>query len=212
MHGVFAFQPVSLLYDATMDTDKQTETPPSMRRLLLDFFPLAAFFVGFKLGGVALATWVMVIATAATLAVIYITEKRIALLPLISGICVLVFGSLTIALDSELFIKLRPTVVNLLFASVLLVGVYGFRQGWLKHIMSFAFQLTDAGWLTLSKRWAFLFFSLAAINEIVWRHFPTDIWVNVKVFGFVGLTLLFSLAQVPLIEREALKREPSHDV
>lgn len=188
-----------------MDTRKHTHTPPSARRLLLDFLPLVAFFVGFKLGGVALATMVMVIATALALAFVYATEKRIALLPLISGICVLVFGSLTIVLDSELFIKLRPTVVNLLFASVLLVGVYGFRQGWLKHIMSFAFQLTDEGWLTLSKRWAGLFLTLALINELVWRNFPTDIWVNIKVFGFVGLTLLFSLAQLPLIEREALQ-------
>lgn len=182
-----------------------------MRRMLLDFLPLVAFFIGFKLGGVALATMVMVVATALALAFIYATEKRIALLPLISGICVLIFGSLTIALDSELFIKLRPTVVNLLFASVLLVGVYGFRQGWLKHIMSFAFQLTEEGWMTLSKRWAGLFLTLALINELVWRNFPTDIWVNVKVFGFVGLTLLFSIAQLPLIEREALASEAPHD-
>ncbi len=174
--------------------------------MLLDFVPLIAFFIGYKLGGIALATMVMVAVTAASLAIIYVTEKRIALLPLISGICVLVFGTLTILLDSELFIKLRPTVVNLLFAFVLFVGAFGFKQGWLKYVMQFAFQLTEAGWLVLSKRWAVFFMSLAFINELVWRNFPTDIWVNVKVFGFVGLTLLFSLAQLPLITRMQMEQ------
>lgn len=190
-----------------MDTEKQTNSPPSARRMLLDFLPLAAFFIGFKLGGIALGTLVMVVVTAAALAIVYVQEKRIALLPLISGICVLVFGTLTIVLDSELFIKLRPTVVNMLFATVLLVGVYGFRQGWLRHVMGFAFQLTPEGWLTLSKRWACLFVTLAVINEIVWRNFPTEIWVNVKVFGFVGLTLLFSMCQLPLINRTQLEAQ-----
>lgn len=172
-----------------------------MRRMALDFAPLVAFFIGYKLGGIELATLIMVAVTAAALAIIYKIEKRIALLPLISGVCVLVFGTLTIVLDSELFIKVRPTVVNVLFAGVLLVGAYGYRQGWLKYVMSFAFQLTEEGWLALSKRWAGLFLMLAAINEVVWRHFPTDVWVNVKVFGFVGLTLLFSMCQLPLINR-----------
>lgn len=190
-----------------MDTEKQMHSPPSARRMLLDFIPLVAFFIGFKLGGIALGTMVMVAVTAGALAIIYVQEKRIALLPLISGICVLVFGTLTIVLDSELFIKLRPTVVNMLFATVLLVGVYGFRQGWLRHVMGFAFQLTPEGWLTLSKRWACLFVTLAVINEIVWRNFPTEIWVNVKVFGFVGLTLLFSMCQLPLINRTQLEAQ-----
>ena len=181
--------------------DTQIKAGSSMRRMALDFAPLVAFFIGFKLGGIGLATAVMVVVTAITLAIIYVLEKRIALLPLISGVCVLVFGTLTLLLDSELFIKLRPTVVNLLFCSVLLVGAYGFRQGWLKYVMSFAFSLTEAGWLTLSKRWALLFLTLAVINEIVWRNFPTEVWVNVKVFGFVGLTLLFSVCQLPLINR-----------
>ncbi len=184
----------------------EPKTEASFKRMLLDFVPLIAFFIGYKLGGIALATMVMVAVTAASLAIIYVTEKRIALLPLISGICVLVFGTLTILLDSELFIKLRPTVVNLLFAFVLFVGAFGFKQGWLKYVMQFAFQLTEAGWLVLSKRWAVFFMSLAFINELVWRNFPTDIWVNVKVFGFVGLTLLFSLAQLPLITRMQMEQ------
>lgn len=189
-----------------MDSEKDIKAGSSALRMALDFAPLVAFFVGYKLGGIALATGVMVVVTAVTLVVIYALERRIALLPLISGVCVLVFGTATLLLDSELFIKLRPTVVNLLFASVLLVGVYGFKQGWLKHVMGFAFALNEGAWLTLSKRWACLFIALACVNEVVWRNFSTDVWVNVKVFGFVGITLLFSMAQLPLINREQLEQ------
>lgn len=192
------------MYDESMNAPKDISAGSSALRMALDFAPLVAFFIGYKFGGIAFATVIMVVVTAVTLLVIYMLERRVALLPLISGVCVLVFGTLTILLDSELFIKLRPTVVNLLFASVLLVGVYGFRQGWLKHVMRFAFELTEEGWLVLSKRWACLFIGLALLNEIVWRNFSTDVWVNVKVFGFVGLTLVFSMCQLPLINRTQL--------
>ena len=178
------------------------------RRALLDFAPLVAFFVGYKLHGLALATGLMVAATVVSLGIIYFVERRVALLPLISGTCVLVFGTLTLALNDELFIKLRPTIVNALFGSALLIGVYGYKQGWMKHLLSFAFQLTERGWLVLSRRWGWFFYAMALLNEAVWRSVPTDVWVNIKVFGYVGVTMAFTFAQFKLIERHALPDEP----
>jgi len=177
------------------------------RRTLLDFAPLVAFFVGYKLGGLKAATVAMVVATSAALAIIYAFERRVALLPLISGLCVLFFGSLTLILNDELFIKLRPTIVNTLFGTILLVGVYGYKQGWMKHLFSFAFQMNERGWLILSRRWGVFFLLLAMINEIVWRSVATEVWVNIKVFGYVGLTMLFTLAQFRLIERHAVEEK-----
>lgn len=171
-------------------------------RSLLDFLPLAAFFAGYRFGDIFAATLAMVATTAITLALIYLRERRIALLPLISGLCVLVFGGLTILLDNELFIKLRPTIVNGLFAATLLIGAYGFRKGLLRYVFSFAFTLSPLGWLTLSKRWGGFFLGLALINEVAWRNLETEDWVTFKVFGFTALTLLFSLSQLPLILRE----------
>jgi intracellular septation protein len=180
----------------------QKRAPHSGLRSMADFVPLAAFFAGYHFGDILTATVAMVTATALTLAFIYLRERRIALLPLISGLCVLVFGGLTVILNDELFIKLRPTIVNCLFAATLLIGAYGFRAGLLKHVFAFAFELSERGWLTLSKRWGFFFLSLALINECAWRNLETNDWVTFKVFGFTGLTLLFSLTQLPLITRE----------
>jgi intracellular septation protein len=186
----------------------QSASPLSgFKRTLLDFAPLVAFFIGFKYAGLKEATIAMVVATAVALAVIYAFERRIALLPLISGLCVLLFGSLTIYLDNELFIKMRPTIVNALFGAVLLTGVYVRRTGWMSHLFSFAFQLSEQGWLVLSKRWGFFFLGMALLNELVWRSVPTETWVNIKVFGYVAITMVFTLAQFRLIERYAPKEE-----
>lgn len=176
-----------------------------LKRTLLDFAPLVAFFIGYKMGGLKLATVAMIGVTVVTLAIIYAFERRVALLPLISGVCVLVFGSLTLYLNDELFIKMRPTIVNALFGFALLVGVYVRKTGWMSHLFSFAFQLTERGWLILSRRWGFFFLFLACVNEVVWRSVPTETWVNIKVFGYVGLTMVFTLAQFRLVERYAVK-------
>ncbi len=186
----------------------QSTSPLSgFKRTVLDFAPLAAFFIGFKLGGLKEATVAMVVATTLALTVIYVFERRIAMLPLISGVCVLVFGSLTLYLDNELFIKMRPTIVNALFGTILLIGVFGFKRGWMSHLFSFAFSLSERGWLVLSRRWGFFFFGMAVLNELVWRSVPTETWVNIKVFGYMAITMAFTLAQFKLVERHALKEE-----
>jgi intracellular septation protein len=170
-------------------------------KLLLDFAPLGVFFLAYRLGDVMAATAALIAATAVSLLVIYAVERKIAAAPLVTGIIVAVFGGLTLLLNDEAFIKLKPTIINLLFAGTLLVGAYGLKRGFLKYLLDIAFQLTDEGWLKLSKRWGFFFLFLAGLNEVIWRSFPTDFWVNFKVFGMFTLTMAFAVSQFKLIER-----------
>jgi intracellular septation protein len=170
-------------------------------KFLLDLAPLAAFFIGYKLGDLMLATMLIIGVTLACLAIHYVLERKIAISPLITGVVVTVFGGLTLWLNDEHFIKIKPTIINLLFAATLLIGAYGFKRGLLKYLFEMAFSLSDKGWRTLSIRWGFFFMFLAVLNEIIWRNFPTDFWVSFKVFGMLTCTILFTIAQIPLIKR-----------
>ena len=174
-------------------------------KLALDFAPLAAFFLAYKFGDVMVATAVLIVTTCLSLAIIYAVERKLAPAPLITGIVVALFGGLTLALQDDAFIKLKPTFVNLLFAAILLVGAYGFKRGLLKHILDVAIQLTHEGWMKLSIRWGFFFMFLAGLNEFIWRNFSTEFWVNFKVFGMFTLTIAFAMSQIGLIKRYALK-------
>lgn len=175
-------------------------------KLLLDFAPLGVFFIGYKFAGIMEATVALIIATVASLAIIYAVERKIALAPLISGALVAVLGGLTLLLNDELFIKVKPTLLNTLFAGILLSGVYLLKKGLLKYVLDVAISLTDEGWVLLSKRWGFFFLFLAGLNEVIWRSFPTEFWVNFKVFGMFTLTIAFALAQYKLIDRFSTKR------
>lgn len=191
-------------------------------RMLLDFGPLLCFFLAYRIAGrywppvgeahgmapqaLMAATCALIAATLLALLVIYYYERKIALLPLISGIAVTVFGGLTLFLHDEYFIKIKPTLLNLLFSSILLGGLY-FRRPMLKYLFESAFQLTEDGWRKLSLRWGLFFLFLAGLNEAVWRHFDTDFWVNFKVFGIFSLTMCFTLCQIPLIRRYWVEEE-----
>lgn len=175
-------------------------------RLGVDFAPLLGFFVVNKLLGLEAATEVLIVLTLIALAVVYATERKIALMPLISGVAVGILGSLTIFLHDDYYIKIKPTVVNGMFALVLLGGVY-FRKATFKYVLGHAITLEDEGWRLLSLRWGVFFLFLAALNEVVWRNFPTDFWVNFKVFGMFSLTMLFTVLQMPLIKRYWVEHE-----
>jgi intracellular septation protein len=123
----------------------------------------------------------------------------------VSGIVVVVFGGLTLFLQDETFIKLKPTIVNTMFGLALLGGLY-FRKPLLQIVLDSVFDLTDEGWRKLTLRWALFFFALAALNEIVWRTQTTDFWVSFKVFGIMPLTIAFALAQTPLLLRHEVKK------
>jgi len=172
-------------------------------KLLLEAGPLVVFFIVNAKMGIFTATAVFMVVTILALGYSYIKLKRLPTLPLIGGAFIMVFGGLTIILEDDTFIKLKPTIVNTLFSAALFTGL-AIKKNFLKTALESALSLDDEGWRILAWRWAFFFLLLAVINEIVWRTQTTDMWVNFKVFGVMPLTLVFSLTQVPLIMRHGL--------
>lgn len=175
-------------------------------RLILDFGPLFAFFIAYRLGGLLAATVTLIAVTLLSLSVTYFAEKRIAVMPLVSGIVVTLMGGLTLWLHDETFIKIKPTLVNLGFA-IFLLGGLAFGRPMLKYLLSDALQLSDTGWRKLSLRWGIFFLFLAGLNELIWRSTSTDFWVNFKVFGMFSLTMLFTLSQIPLMKKYWIEPE-----
>ena len=190
-------------------------------KLALELGPLGVFFLFNSRGAqiaeafpvlqvigepIFLATAAFMVAITISLTVSLWLTRRLPIMPLVSGVVVLVFGALTLWLHDELFIKLKPTIVNCLFGSVLLGGLF-FGKALLGYVFDSAFKLTDEGWRKLTLRWGIFFFVLAAINEIVWRSFSTDFWVSFKVFGIMPITLVFTLTQLPLIQKYAITDE-----
>lgn len=175
-------------------------------RLGVDFAPLLAFFITNKMFGLVAATMVLIAFTTVALVIVYVAERKVALMPLISGLAVTILGSLTIFLHDEYYIKIKPTIVNIMFSAVLLGGLY-FQKATFKYVLGHAITLEDEGWKKLSLRWGFFFLFLAMLNEIVWRNFSTDFWVNFKVFGMFSLSIVFTLFQMPLIKRYWVEHE-----
>ena len=198
-----------------MDSTSPSRLHP-VAKLALELGPLVLFFLvnvyGDRIFGVVperrifLAIGVFIPATLISLAVHYALVRKLPIMPLVSAVGVVVFGGLTIWLNDETFFKLKPTIVNALFGAALLGGL-AFGKPLLKIVMDAMFDLTDEGWRKLTFRWGIFFFVLAALNEIVWRTQTTDTWVNFKVFAVMPLTIVFALAQTPLLIRHELKRE-----
>jgi len=193
---------------------KKAEVNPILK-LALELGPLLIFFfanlrgewlidVFPALGSIGdpifLATFLFMIATCIALAVSWILTRSLPMMPLVSGVVVLVFGALTLYLQDEIFIKMKPTIVNGLFAAVLLGGLM-FGKALLGNVFEAAFKLDAEGWRKLTLRWGLFFILLAVLNEAVWRTQSEEFWVAFKVFGLIGLTVLFSVAQLPLIRR-----------
>jgi intracellular septation protein len=187
---------------------------PPLLKLALELGPLALFFIGNAYGDrfgvpegqrIFAATGVFVVATVIALAISYLLVRKLPIMPVVSAIVVVVFGGLTLFLQDETFIKLKPTIVNTMFGLVLLGGLY-FRKPLLQIVLDSVFELTEEGWRKLTFRWALFFFALAALNEIVWRTQTTDFWVSFKVFGIMPLTIAFALAQTPLLLRHEVKK------
>jgi len=172
-------------------------------KLALEAGPLVVFFVGNAKFGILPATGAFMAATVAALITNYVLERKVPVMPLVAGVFIVIFGGLTVMMEDDTFIKLKPTVVNLLFALALFTGL-AFKRNLLKIAFRMAFTLDDEGWRILTWRWAFFFVALAAANEVVWRTQSTDFWVNFKVFGILPATLLFSLTQLPLILRHRM--------
>lgn len=190
-------------------TDKKL---PQWQKLLLDLGPLVVFFAGNKLGGIFWATGAFMAATLVALIITYLLTKKISKMLLFTAVLVGVFGSLTLYLHNDLFIKIKVTLLNGLFGAVLLGGLW-FDRLFLKDMLGGSMQLVETAWRTLTMRWAAFFFILAGLNEIVWRNFSNDAWVNFKAFGLLGMTVLFAFANAPFMAKHMIEDDvkPSAD-
>lgn len=198
------------------DTNQPEVEPSQLLKLALELGPLVVFFFANARGDL-IASWLpfmagmqpifiatasFMIATVIALTVSRIKFGKLPVMPLVSGVVVFVFGGLTLYLQDDTFIKMKPTIVNSLFGSILLIGLL-FGKSLLGYVFDSVFQLTAEGWRILTKRWGIFFFVLAIINEVVWRNFSTDMWVNFKVFGVMPLTMIFGAAQMSLLTKYA---------
>jgi intracellular septation protein len=155
-------------------------------------------------GPIFVATLLFMIATALALSISYAMLRTLPIMPMVSGIIVLIFGSLTLWLQDDTFIKVKPTIINTLFGLTLLGGLY-FGKSLLGYVFDSAFTLNAEGWRKLTFRWGLFFLFLAIVNEVVWRNFSTDFWIAFKVWGTMPITLAFTMSQMPLIMRHGEK-------
>ncbi len=175
----------------------------SFIKFITDFGPLLVFlFFYYNTGkNLKLAIPPFVIATIISLVVVWFLEKKIPMVPLIGGILITLFGGLTIYFDNPIFIYVKPTIINVLFGSALLFSKYFTNEPILKKILGKTVSLKNEGWKILNRRWSIFFFSLALLNELVWRTQSEEFWVNFKVWGILPITFIFTAFQVSLITK-----------
>ena len=179
----------------------------SIIKFIADFAPLLIFFTIYFNNENDLKTAIppFVIATLIALIVIYFLEKRIPMVPLISGVLITFFGGLTLYFDNKIFFYMKPTIINLLFAAVLIFGRFFTKKPLLKIFFQNALNLENEGWKKLNYRWIYFFIFVAILNEIVWRTQSEAFWVNFKVWGLLPISFLFAASQIPLINKYKLK-------
>ena len=175
----------------------------SFLKFATDFGPLLIFFtIYYKTeNNLSAAIPPLIISTIIAVAIMYFVEKKIPFVPLIGGVVITLFGGLTLYFDNPVFIYMKPTIVNIIFAGILIASKVFFQKNFLKFFLKTAFQLQETGWDKLNFRWAYFFIFLAIINEIVWRTQPETTWVNFKVWGILPITFIFTFFQVPLIRK-----------
>ncbi len=193
--------------EAGMQSTPKPQLNP-MLKLVFDLGPLVLFFIANSHYGIFAATATFMVAVLAALAASYAMTRHLPIMPVVTAVIVVVFGGLTLILHDATFIKVKPTIIYALFGAVLLGGLF-FNKPLLGMVFDSLFHLTEEGWRKLTWRWAIFFFVLAVLNEIVWRNFSTNVWVDFKVFGVTPLTFVFAALQTPLLKRHGV--EPATD-
>ncbi len=176
----------------------------SLIKSLIEIIPLILFFITNAKYGIIFATKTFVITTLIALIISYLYFKKVSTPLLITSFLVLIFGGLTIFFKDPTFIKLKPTIVYFLFSIFLLLGLV-LKKKFLQIYLSSLIKLNDAGWNILTKRWGFFFLLMTLLNETIWRNFSTDFWVSFKVFGFLPLTIIFTVLQKNLIKKYSIR-------
>ena len=178
-------------------------------KFLADFGPLLIFFIIYfnNENDLKVAIPPFIIATLIALITVYFLEKKIPMVPLVSGVLITLFGGLTLYFDNKIFFYMKPTIINVLFAAVLFFGKYFTKKPLLKIFFQNALNLEDEGWKKLNYRWIGFFIFIAILNEIVWRTQSEVFWVNFKVWGLLPISFLFAASQVPLINKYKLKQQ-----
>ena len=178
----------------------------SFLKFIADFGPLLIFFTVYYKSennlGVAIPP--LIIATIIAVGVIYFLEKKIPYIPLVGGVIISLFGGLTLYFNNPVFLYMKPTIINIIFAITLIVGKTFFNKNFLEFFFKTAFQLDELGWNKLNNRWAYFFIFLAILNELVWRTQSEATWVNFKVWGILPLTFIFTALQLPMINKHKI--------
>ncbi len=190
---------------ASVDSSKPLGEDKPGVKLLIDLVPLAVFFIAYRLVGLFPATAILMVATLISVVAAKVLLGKVSPMLIVSAVLVTLFGGLTLAFDDARFIKMKPTLVNILFAAALGFGAIT-RRNLLQYVLGEAIQLTSDGWRQLTLRWIGLFLVLAALNELVWRTQSEQTWVNFKFPGMVILTAGFMALQMPLLRRCAIEK------
>jgi len=180
------------------------KTPHPLFKLATELGPLLVFFGANARFGLFAATGAFMVAIVAAIVASYVVTRHVPLMAMVTGVVVIVFGTLTLVLHDETFIKVKPTIIYGLFAAVLGGGLL-FGRSFIAIMFDQMFNLTPQGWRILTARWALFFSGMAILNEIVWRSQSTDVWVAFKAFGVIPLTMIFAIAQMPLTKRYHLE-------
>ena len=178
----------------------------SLLKFITDFGPLLIFFTIYYKSGNNLSVAIppLIIATLIAVLISYVIERKIPYLPLVGGIIISIFGGLTLYFNNPIFLYMKPTIINIIFALVLFVGKTFLNKNFLKYFFQNAFQIDEIGWDKLNNRWLSFFIFLAFINELVWRTQAEVVWVNFKVWGILPLTFVFTACQIPLINKHKI--------
>ena len=178
----------------------------SLIKFITDFGPLIIFFSFYYKSGknLQIAIPPLVIATIISIIIVWILEKKIPFVPLLGGVLITFFGGLTIYFENPVFIYMKPTIINIIFAIALFFGKYFTSEPILKKILGKTMPLNNEGWNKLNSRWIFFFVFLAILNEFIWRTQSEEFWVNFKVWGMLPITIIFTAFQIPLINKYKL--------